>query len=371
MAALDLRKKQPVPAPKANAINVGNIPKMPGSGMPLPAGTVQRFLPAEAAALEAVGWTEGDPIPDLSSLIAAIKADNEAPPVIDLGTAVKKPVEQDINDLPPEQRAKLLSDVQEMIARGKALAEQQQNSLAEPSADGVNEAILQASTGQERFRVTLNKPEVKKASETPADTATPATEAEQPTESPTGLDAGPERCTNCGFDHKSDTPADVTEEDKRGFLAMLHGGRFIKEYEIYGGTVKITFRTLTQKELDMTLVQTGCDMRNGLVTIPTDAEYMRRVQNYEQVLAIHRIVVGNKVETMPELKDVLVDTPKPDDPINTPLSAYYTYVMDNYVESSTMLRLITVLHMRFKALVQRLELNMHNVDFFSGIEPRA
>lgn len=362
--SIDLRKatkaspKSTVPAVSKNAAAAPLQLPVVANRLPLPVG-VMSLTPEEQAALDAVGWKPGEHVVDMSEIIAKIKSDADSVPNYDpqLGVANRKDAAiVDINTLPPDKKAELARAYSEMQQQAKVLNEIEKMQIASPTAGDVNENIANVIAGTEKFQVTLGDTNKK----------TPVEDT-----SPTGFDLPKTPCINCGFaGSKLEDVTVVTEDDKEAFLSMLIGGsRFYKEFEIYNGAIKIVFRSLTQTELDMALTQASCDMAAG--KIPDQAEYFRRVHNYEQCMAIHKIVSEKSAVTFPEISEVLVDEAVPGEPLRTKLVDYQPYVYEKFIKTSSMLRIVSTLYLRFNALMSRLEANMHNADFWKGIVPHV
>lgn len=354
---LDLRAKKAVVSPPAPGV----LPPLPGNGLPLPTGQVLNLSPGERATLESVGWVDGDPIPDIAAEVERLRREAEAAMPDPNMPAVAPSQVLDINDLSPSARQQLMQNVQQAIEAGKRLEQLQARHVEGPASDMVNKAIdnLTVDVAGKPVAVTM-----------PAPTAVPA--ATVPTPEPAALEplrtAAPavEFCKNCN--HRPDEDViEVTEQDKLNFLASALGDtRFTKEYELFGGHGKVTFRSLTRQELDMAVTQAGCDARDGLT--PNNSDFLRRAQNYEMLLGIGRLQVSTDVRNFPEISDVDVDDIEPGKPFQTPLKQYAPYV-EEMIQSASLLRILSLAYGRFYRLIRRLEENCYTADFWSGIEP--
>lgn len=78
-----------------------------------------------------------------------------------------------------------------------------------------------------------------------------AAPGEEPFEVPKGP-APPALCPHCGWDKSKQDLLEVTDEDKHSFFLNCVVGRqsFVKTYDLYGGRVRLTFRTLSPSEQD-------------------------------------------------------------------------------------------------------------------------
>lgn len=365
MTSLDLRRHTTPPAPAAPPAPKG----MPiNAGMPLPAGQILRLTPEEEQTLLAVGWAPGQPIPNMAEALAAVRQDMEHPPLpsADL-PPLQLPAELDIASLPEDRQAELRRGVQAMIQAEQERMQREAQRITDPGAPELNDTIETVAAGREQFKVTLTRPAASAAPAAPG--PEPAAAESAPVDPPAsaGADVGKSACAYCGFAGTADSLTDPSAQERQDFVTMmLTGARMIKSYDMLNGAVRVAFKTLTRAELDMALTQAGCDQRDN--KIPDQGEFFRRVQNYEMVLALHSIgMAGHKLVTLPFIADVQVSPREAGEPFQTPLADYYDYVTTNHITTSAMLRTITVAYNNFNAMVRRLEGNVENPDFWSGI----
>lgn len=355
MSTLDLRKNKPTVAPAAPA-----APLPVANGFPLPEGKVLNLLPEERKLLDTVGWKEGDPIPNVAAALQAVQATMLTEPDYSGIAPLTAPKTVQYEDLPPDKQQEFIRTVKQMQEQGKLLDQLEKQSISDTKVPDLNEQIANMRAGTEQFQVRLDEP-------------TPAQKKPDPVTEPetmTGLTVK-SPCANCGFSGTLDDVTAVTDDDKFNFLTMLYGGsRFLKTYHLFNDTVQITFKSLTQKELDLTITQASCDARDG--KIPDNAEYLRRVYNYEQVLALSKLVINGKPIVFPHsIDDIQVDEPESGSAWHTKVKTYYEYVMDTHITTSTLLKMLSMAYMRFTGLMGRLEGNMNNDSFWMGIVPPA
>jgi hypothetical protein len=74
----------------------------------------------------------------------------------------------------------------------------------------------------------------------------------------TGLNLGGSiLCPKCGFDTRK-TIVPISEDDKQEYMRSILGGRlFSKQYELFNGKIKVTFRDVTLAESDHILTLTA------------------------------------------------------------------------------------------------------------------
>lgn len=341
------------------------LPGLFNGGLPLPAGTVVRLSTEEQQLLDAAGWQQGDPVPDIATAIADARRTVLPDPTM---PQVALPPETALADLPPEHQQAVINSMREMIEQGKRLADVTAHHVTDPTAPNLNQQIDQIRAGSDQFRILPPTPR-------PAVPAQPTPVAEIPEREqsppPPLATAAPvvENCPNCHFQVDQD-PISITNRDKFDYRAMLEGGApFVKEYPLFGGAVTVALRTLSRQELDLAVTQASCDARDGLV--PINSEFLRAVSNYELAISLHRIASPQRVVNFPiTIDDVEVDLPEPGTPFQTKLKTYAPYVMA-HITSASLLRILMLTHAQFNALVRRMDANCYNEDFFTGIASPA
>lgn len=368
---LDLRKKAVVPSPAApSVVPPSGLPQLPISGLPPAPGTILNLSPSERAQLEAMDWKEGEPVPNVADMVEQIKRDAESQLPDPNMPMVAQPREIDITALPPEKQAALKVQMRQMIEDGKRLQALQAEQLENPTSPDVNKAIEQLLAGDGTQYNIVPPTEKPKPAAAPQPAVAPApTPTAMPT---TGMATAADvatLCKNCNHLVDKD-PIEVTPEDKHNFLVMMMtGAPFTKTYEMLGGNLRVTFRSLSRAELDMAIQQAGCDTRDGVSASQVD--FFRNVQNYEMFLSIRQIRSLSDVTDFPNsIKEVDVDPLEPGQPYQTPLKTYAPHVADS-IGSASMFRMVTMLYGRFYAMLRRLEENAFNADFWQGIGTQA
>lgn len=342
--ALDLRAKPSTPLAPA-AMPAAAAPAVFRQGaLPLPPGSVPILTPDERAVLEKLDWKQGDPIPDVAAMIDQIKQQRPDLDAVSFVSPDKlNPQVVDFASLSQTDQDRL----REAVALGKQqyqyLEAKEKQSIPNTQTPDVNRAAEQLMDGTAQ-QIDLD--------ETPPPLATAA--------------AVKVNCPACGF-HPDAEVVPVTEADKQNFLAMLIGGaRFKKRYELLGGRMHITFKSLNREEMELALTQSSYDDRDGLFA--TQYEYFRVHSNYETVLAIDEIETDGKLVKMPEISEVTWDKPAITEKQQTVLKAYYPHVNLVHLSNASLTRVITLLFSRFTALLRKLEANIQNPDFWQGIE---
>lgn len=191
-----------------------------------------------------------------------------------------------------------------------------------------------------------------------------------PEEEPEGAGgtAALERCPRCLW--KLDMPfeAEPTEADKQLFIAGVIGNtRFTKTYNLMGGNLQVTYRSLTSNEVDLVFHQIGIEARNGMIL--TEPEYMMKLQDYRLVLSVERIAdgAGHTIAECPPVFDIPYDEPEAGRPEETRLRPMREWFMEEVCPSESLRRLVAQNHRVFQRVVEALEAMTSEPDFWSGI----
>lgn len=92
-------------------------------------------------------------------------------------------------------------------------------------------------------------------------------------------------CPQCGWDHNTPVIEAPSHNDKLGFLQMLLGQKvFSKRYLLYAGHLRLTFRSLTLREIDILYQETFKASKSGVIATSADYyEYLNRLRLYLQL----------------------------------------------------------------------------------------
>jgi hypothetical protein len=376
----DIRKArtpatQPPPGgiPAALAGAVGQFPMMPGT---------VKLTEMEKNVLKKHGWKEGDPIPQsLPNLYAATQAAQaSADEMPDIATGeenfqVSMPAEQKFADLPAAKKGELAQALRDAKIQGE-MFQRRQSSQIEDAGPGLNAAI----------DVAMSAPQTP-ASAVIVDDLSPQTVAAPPQSKPIpptdkDLDAAPgaggavapTHCKNCGHEYGREIEVEATDEDKlRWLVAQESGQRFTKTYNLLGGRVVVTFRTLTSKESDMAWRQVAVDGSRDLRsnTIETEDSYWRNLMTYRMVLGVARLWTPTQgPQENPELDDWQVDREDYPAP-NTKVYALLPAVTQALFPSENLRRQVGNAFHLFQLLAGHLEANAMNDVFWNGIESQS
>lgn len=312
--------------------------------------------------LQQFGWVDGDPIPDtLGAKLLKIK---ETLPV-----SGKLDVLVDKDVMPPDAVAEVVAELEAAkVIAAKKKQEQAQAEIEANMSDSVREAYRKFAANAE---VVDDRAEQKQ--ETPAEPEAPqqpevVVERDPPSE--TGYDAPPTIfpfCPRCGWDMKQKYDVEIRDLDKEDFIATLLGGaRFRRTYEVAGGKMRISFRSMLADENFMVQRQLLLDQNNN--EIFSEAEWFLRLAEYRMACSLESVADenGKLIYANPELQD-LVFTPPEDKPTQTPLVLARQNVNTKALAHEVTRRLIAAQLRRFQRLVEALEAMALEPSFWNGI----
>lgn len=377
------------------------VPGGPNS-LPLPVGrpvavNAATLTPKERADLEAIGWKPGMAIPsNLAEWIDKAKKEatdpNLMPPPTDPATApLKMPEIIDIKDLPESKRLELEQVLQQAELQRKQM-QQEAASMPQQPAQGVAEAIRAAEGGARRIEIDddvsnqppkppqkpvpdLNKPirqqlqekqDYARAQEEYAAAQAQAAESKpEPGTSTTPqpvAETAPERkqCPNCSWDLNSDDVIDISDQDRQNFLAATLGGKpFQKVFEMLGGSLQITIRSLQYAEVDACYRQCYDDRNNNQIANTND--FIEQLNRYRLCLQLVEIRSGEDLIRFPESLEAWGGTGD-----HQSLPAIFEQVFGDALKSETMTRMVTKCMARFNRVLARLEANCDNENFWKA-----
>jgi hypothetical protein len=197
-------------------------------------------------------------------------------------------------------------------------------------------------------------------------------------------------CVQCGWDQERPTIPEPEHQDKIAFLQAVLGQKvFSKRFAIFGGHLRLTFRTLTIREIDALYQETFRAQKAGLISTAVDYyEYLNRLRLYLQLTSMSsaqtamqiKLPEGLTPETHPEagsywekhLRDAGVfkelDSTNPDTP--TLLLQIQDFMLTNVLKTEHLQRTITHTCNKFNQLVVKLESCVDNPNFWNETEPR-
>jgi hypothetical protein len=319
--------------------------------------------------LEQFGWKTGDAIPaELGQLLLQMKES--------CGQSKRDDVLIDKDAMTADQVDKvsaLLKEARDLGRKKQREAElNEQTKNMAPSVSEVYKQIAEASDGPQ---IVDDREQV--AAETSAATAeesketVPADSAEEKNEEPS---IAPEYqpnvvayCPRCGWDMRQKFEINPTDRDKEDFIATLLGGaRFKKNYELFGGKVTITFRSLLAEENKLIYRQLVLDQQKNKVA--TEAEWFVQMMDYRLACSLETIAdrKGKVIAAIPAMEEMTWEG-NSDEPLATPLPKQLDLVNKHLAQEAT--RRLVGTHLRqFQRLLEGLEAMALEPSFWNGIE---
>ena len=394
----------PVPPKKPARVDPSGYrpPDRQVNALPLGDGQIVRsksatsnLTPQELMALEGVGWKAGDPIPDHVEM-AALAARQEAiePPLpMDTPRYVVETV--DISQLDPAEQVRILTgkpssanppkpvmpDLSGVLQRPpaaattpKPVAQVQPPPRRNPLLDEVPMAapqqVAQAQPGDLEIEDDLaDRPQ-------PAQPAQPQVIKKASPEMPTmGQKELLRDCPHCGWDLGMADIPEPSKGEKQAFLQSVIGQRsFIREYELLGGALKVRFRTLATREIDLIYKQVMYEQRHHM--IPTIEDYWEKINRYRlylQMLRIESPGADGFIHDLPDgystehnAKATAVWKLGEHGPEETGLPQIEAYLLQAVFPSEVLQRTINNTCGRFNRLVAKLEAMVDNSDFWKA-----
>jgi hypothetical protein len=185
-------------------------------------------------------------------------------------------------------------------------------------------------------------------------------------------------CQHCGWDSRHDVIEEPTKADKLSFLqSILGGATFSKRYSLFGGNLRVTFRTLTIKEIDKLYEAAYAAQKSGLIATTSDYyEYLNRLRLHLQLTSVtgknvplhHKLPDGLSMITNNSAKSNWVDFLKEKkvyDEDKTLALQIQEYVLDNILKTEQLLRVVTFECQKFNRLASKLEARVDDPDFWN------
>lgn len=194
-------------------------------------------------------------------------------------------------------------------------------------------------------------------------------------------------CSHCGWDQAISPIPEPDHSDKLIFLQAILGQKvFSKRFLLFNNNLRITFRSLTVREIDALYTETFKAQKAGLIETASDYyEYLNRQRLYLQLIgvssnqtALHiTLPDGYTKETHPDAEsywddflakeNLYVKGKETED--NSLMQKVQDYVLSHVLKTEHLQRTINHTCARFNRLVAKLEANVDNENFWSKTEP--
>lgn len=185
-------------------------------------------------------------------------------------------------------------------------------------------------------------------------------------------------CQNCGWNLDVPSTPEPEHKDKIAFLQAVLGQKvFSKKYSLFGGELKVSFRTLTIKEIDALYTEAFKAEKAGLIATTADYyEYLNRLRLYLQISSLSApssslhisLPEGLSKETHPDVNTYWTKFLPELTEDQSLLSAISEYVVGKVLKTEHLQRVITHECNNFNKLVAKLEVCVDNKDFWKEIE---
>ena len=84
-------------------------------------------------------------------------------------------------------------------------------------------------------------------------------------------------------------------------------------------------------------------------------------------MGVDKIVVQERTHAIPPVDEIEWDKPKAGEPRQTALPTLLNYVGLHILKNESVRRVVGMTHQKFQRLVERMEANVDNSDFWKGI----
>jgi hypothetical protein len=175
-------------------------------------------------------------------------------------------------------------------------------------------------------------------------------------------------CPHCGWDTRKKEMVEVTDDDKMDFVQSILGGiRFKKVYELFGGRLRVTFRTLTTAESDMAYKQLIVDAQNDVQSkiLGDTSFYWRTLMAYRAIIAVEKVESSENIVEIPPVNEIDVDEDSYKKP-NTKLSALFDDLVEQIMPTEIIRNTISHLYTEFQSLCEKLQAMSESKDFWKA-----
>jgi len=364
MEVIKYQKPAPPPAPAPS----GPLP----ARLPLKPGVVRRVTAMERSGLEAIGWREGDPIPENLAENLAAATGELAPPEIMHGTlqqleekakadlaaelaqmAALPPLNFDeasmatpVEKLSPQARSEFAAKLASLAQLGKDLEARKESNLPPSVVAAIETAFVGPGPATFPAGTYVSPIPASPSPETVIDMAG-------------GSGATPAKlthCPHCRWDlNRTDLP-EPNIDDKRHYQAAFStGSRFTKTVTLMGGHLQVTFRELKVAETTAINVQVSNESSPTL-----DAgSYMAKALNYMAAASIESVELGRQRRIMlPTLADIGGTKPVAD---------LLAWAHEHVAQNESLWRVLTSEFYAFRRVLEWLEANATSPDFYAEI----
>lgn len=308
--------------------------------------------------LQQFGWKDGDSIPaDLGSLMLSMKET--------LPASKKTDVLVDRELMSEEQIASIEAMLKEAAKYAK---KKKQNEEIEEKSAAMSPSVAEA---YRKITEEQPAPEIIDDRTSPAVEPPPPIAAEPAKEQIIAIPAEEPKpaavfCPRCGWDARMKFDIVPTNRDKEDFLSTLLGGqRFRKKYELFGGKVVVTFRSVLAEENKLIYRQLVLDQ--AVDKVRTEAEWFVQLMDYRLACALDTIT-NDSGKVLAEMPELVMPTGPIDTDGQTPIVAQLDIINKNILAQEATRRLVGTHLRQFQRLIESLEAMALEPSFWTGIE---
>lgn len=197
----------------------------------------------------------------------------------------------------------------------------------------------------------------------------------------TGVGSIKQVCVQCGWDQEVPTIPEPEHKDKISFLHAILGHKvFSKKYTMFGGNLRITFRTLSIREIDILYQAAFQAQKEERILTATDYyEYLNRLRLYLQLTSFSAKTTSMQIKLPEGLSrdthegcnsywDEFLKKEGIFNPDKALIHQISDYVIDRVMKTEHLQRTITHECSKFNRLVAKLEASVDNPDFWNETE---
>lgn len=307
--------------------------------------------------LQQFGWKDGDAIPaDLGSLMLSMKET--------LPASKKTDVLVDRELMSEEQVASIETMLKEAAQYAK---KKKQNEEIEEKSAAMSPSVAEAyrKIAEEQPAPEIIDDRAAPAAEPPPPVAVEPAEEQiiaVPAEEPKPAAVF---CPRCGWDARMKFDVVPTNRDKEDFLSTLLGGqRFRKKYELFGGKVVVTFRSVMAEENKLIYRQLVLDQ--AVDKVRTEAEWFVQLMDYRLACALDTIT-NDSGKVLAEMPELVMPTGPIDADGQTPIVAQLDIINKNILAQEATRRLVGTHLRQFQRLIEGLEAMALEPSCWTGI----
>lgn len=186
------------------------------------------------------------------------------------------------------------------------------------------------------------------------------------------------RCPHCERDLTDPAVPEPAYAEKQMFIQSILGQKpFHKEYTLLGGSLRVTFRTLTTREVDTIYKQAFREREEGKQA--TTEDFWEVVNRYRLYLQLIRMESDAFLHDLPDGYDELTNPhatafykfDPPENPKETGLPMIADYMEADILRTESLQRIVNIACSRFNRLVAKLEGVVDNSDFWKPTEGQS